>query len=375
MPLKCLRGEEELFSFDFDSESAWKDLRKSNAEMNNLRMHCCGAHVVLKTSPLGTRYFAHAKRGPCVTAPETVEHLLAKKKIVEGIKRTIWSAKTEQEGVTPDGERWRADVLATKGSVRVAIEVQWSKQEGEETFRRQSKYADAGVRGLWLFRQHDFPVSEFIPAFRLVFDDKSKCFFVLLPSPRYSPKFIKVKNRDDACYWMQRVCLEDFAEGVVLGRLKYSPAVGRELPLDIFVKTVACYKCKAKTKLVTRMVFAASRIFPNHQDIPVNFRDLGGLYAGPEMVTAWLPPSLLKKYDIGPLKVRRSRLDIEGREPYLSNGCVKCDAMQAKWLESRLDIEEEFALTVDVLFDYFLATQLPYVEHIIERWYFEERPG
>lgn len=70
-------------------------LRAANAAACDLRMPCCGAAVVLRTSPLGTRHFAHARRGPCTSAPETAEHLLAKRVVVEGIKRTEWIAKIE----------------------------------------------------------------------------------------------------------------------------------------------------------------------------------------------------------------------------------------------------------------------------------------
>jgi competence protein CoiA len=198
MPLKCLRGDEEIFAFDVEDEVAWKRLRESNAEARNLRMPCCGAAVVLRTSPLGTRHFAHARGGPCQTAPETAEHLLAKRIVVEGIRRTAWSAKTEQEGTTPEGERWRADVLATKGKGKVAVEIQWSRQDHDETLRRQDRYEEAGVRGLWLFRQFDLPMFlNVIPAFRLRFDAASRSFSVSLPSALYHPMRIGPKDKED----------------------------------------------------------------------------------------------------------------------------------------------------------------------------------
>jgi competence protein CoiA len=76
-----------------------------------------------------------------------------KRVIVEAARANGWHAKAEFDGLSSDSEPWSADVLLTKGSVRIAIEVQWSKQSQEETARRQSRYASSGVRGLWLFRQ------------------------------------------------------------------------------------------------------------------------------------------------------------------------------------------------------------------------------
>lgn len=190
MPLKCLRGTDEVYAFEVESDEDWAFLRNENAAAKNLRMPCCGASVVLRTSPLGTRHFAHARRGPCSTAPESAEHLLAKLIIIEGIRRAAWIAKPEQEGETQSGEAWKADVLAVPpqqlNKKHAAFEVQWSRQTEEETRRRQERYKEADVRGMWFFRQHDFPVEKETPAFRLLFDKESRSFNVALPSPHYN---------------------------------------------------------------------------------------------------------------------------------------------------------------------------------------------
>ena len=123
MPLKCHRDTQPLMAFDFESDEAWDSLRRENAREKNLRMPCCGSGVTLRTSALGTKHFAHARRGPCATAPESAEHLLAKRVIVQGVRRTDWTAATEQAGGAPDGEPWIADVLATKEHRQVAFEV------------------------------------------------------------------------------------------------------------------------------------------------------------------------------------------------------------------------------------------------------------
>lgn len=374
MPLKCLRGEEEIFAFDVDDLAAWVRLRASNTGEGALRMPCCGAAVVLRTSRLGTRHFAHARRGPCTTASETAEHLLAKRIVVEGIKRTAWSVKTEQQGSTPDGERWQADVLATKGKAKVAIEIQWSRQEADETLRRQDRYEEAHVRGLWLFRQFDLPLFvNVLPSFRLLFDAASKKFSVALPSALYHPRRIKAKDRDDHRWWGQTIELSRFAEGAVCGRLHFSPVIGATLPLEAFATPTTCRRCKSETRVVTRLLFAASKVLPGHPDIPISLQALDVVVGGDKLIGQWLPPSLLRRHGIGALKVRRSGLDVENREAYLSNGCVQCDALQARWFEDRLT-GEEFALTANVVFDGGLACQLPYLGSLLERWWFDERP-
>lgn len=374
MPLKCLRGEEEIFAFNVEDDAAWRRLRESNAEARDLRMPCCGAAVVLRTSPLGTRHFAHARRGPCSSAPETAEHLLAKRIVVDGIRRTAWSARTEQEGTTPDGERWRADVLATKGKAKVAVEIQWSRQDHDETLRRQDRYDEAGVRGLWLFRQIDLPMFfNVIPAFRLRFDAASKKFAVSLPSALYHPKRIGPKDKDDPKWWSQTVELSKFAEGAVGGRLKFSPAIDATLPLDIRATPTTCRRCGSTTRVVTDMRLAASKVFPGHPDLPLSLRAFDEVVGGAEFLEHWLPPSLLRRHGIGALKERRSGLDVENHASYLSNGCVRCDALQARWFEDRLTGEEEFALSVDVLFAGGLAVQFRHFGSMLDRWWFDER--
>lgn len=374
MPLKCLRGVEEVFAFEVDSESAWRRLRDENSASRSLRMHCCGAGVVLRTSKLGTKHFAHARRGPCSTAPESAEHLLAKRTIIEGIRRTQWAAKAEQEGETPGTGKWTADVLAVKGKAKVAFEVQWSRQDGDETLRRQGRYDDAGVRSLWLFRQHDFPVSDFVPAFRLLFDEKAKLFSVALPSPSYHPRWIKAKDKNLPRYWSQTIELAAFAEGAVSGRLRFAPTIGSTLSLEVFTTPTTCRRCKAETRVITSMKFAASKAFPGHPDISVSLLTLGEVLGGPELVQKWFPPVLLRRHGIGSLKVRQSRLEVENGASYLSNGCVKCDALQARYFEDQLPGEaEEFSLSVEVSFEGGLAIQLPNSNTHIFRWWFDEQ--
>jgi len=233
MPLKCLREGLPVYSFDCEADAAWEALRLANASNSRLSMPCCGAGVVLRTSKLGTRHFAHARRGPCATAPESAQHLLAKRAIVEGLRRTDWSVATEQPGESPGHGSWIADVFAAQGRKKVAIEVQWSRQVDEETRRRQARYAAAGVRGLWLFRQHDFPVAKDCPAFRLVLDDEGQGFTVKLPSPSYSPSWMRPGEREDPRYWQQSIELSRFVEGALSGRLRFAPALGMTMPVEV----------------------------------------------------------------------------------------------------------------------------------------------
>src|SRR4051812_22670998 len=77
MPLRCLNGENDELAFQHDAES-WEHLRQHNRAEGALVFPCCGASVSLRTSKLGTRYFAHKPGANCSSQPESQEHVLAK---------------------------------------------------------------------------------------------------------------------------------------------------------------------------------------------------------------------------------------------------------------------------------------------------------
>jgi hypothetical protein len=371
MPLKCLQETAEIYAPDVPDDAAWEQLRKVNRASKALRMPCCGASVVLKESKLGTRYFAHARRGPCTTAPESAEHLLAKSAVVRGIRQTAWNAFPEQGGETPTGDPWRADVLAVKGTGRVAFEIQWSRQDADETERRQARYAAAGVRGLWFFRQHDFPVAKDTPAFRLAFEEASREFRVLLPSPDYSPNWMNAREAPNPRYWQQSIELPAFVSGALRGRLKFAPVLGQCLPLEVETAPTTCWRCKRKTRVVTELAFAASRVFPHHPDIPVSLHDfVSDIPEGERILTELFPAALLRSHGIGVLKSRYSKT---ARAAYFSNGCMHCDALQGHWFEGDLADESTKTFEVETVFREDWGPLLKLVERHIYRWWFDAR--
>lgn len=370
MPLKCLRGEDEVYAFSIETDEAWDALRKTNASAKDLRMPCCGAAVVLRTSKLGTRHFAHARRGPCTTAPESAEHLLAKMAIIEGIRMAGWTAMPEQSGCTPNGEDWRADVLAVKGKVKVAFEVQWSRQDTAETHRRQERYTAAGVRGMWLFRQADFPLGKDTPSFRLLFDDKAKSFRVAMPSPRYQPSWLG-RDKNEGYYWKQVVDLPRFVAGALAGRLRFAPALGQRMPLVVEAAFTQCWRCHKDTRIVTGLTFAASRVLPGHADIPSSIYQFGDSFTdGAKVLMALLPASLLRNHDIGALKPRYSKTE---RRAYLSNGCVHCDALQGRFFDHEAAWEGEDVLEVEAEFRADWGRHEGHEDSHVFRWWFDER--
>ncbi len=152
MPLRCLDDADRSLDASLLTTLEWTALTATNRHVRHLRTLCCGAPLVLKTSRLGTRFFAHLALGGCGSGDEGPEHLHLKALAIAAARAAGWTAEAEVSGATPAGEPWRADVLATRGRHRIAVEVQWSPQTDALTSARQARYAESGVRGLWLSR-------------------------------------------------------------------------------------------------------------------------------------------------------------------------------------------------------------------------------
>lgn len=166
MPLRCLDDAGHSLDASTLADADWAALTATNRRVRHLRTRCCGAPLVLKTSRLGTRFFAHRALGGCASGDEGPEHLHLKALAIAAARAAGWTAEAEVAGTTPAGEPWRADVLAHRGRHRVAVEIQWSPQADDETRRRQARYAASGVRGLWLCR-HAVAAEPDVPAVRV----------------------------------------------------------------------------------------------------------------------------------------------------------------------------------------------------------------
>ncbi|MDP1686106.1 hypothetical protein [Hydrogenophaga sp.] len=154
------------------SAEQWLELKASHrAKALDLWMPCCKVPAIPKTSPRGTFFFAHARRGECTTADESQEHLYCKSLIAKAALDAGWSVTTERPGMSPQGEEWVADVFCEKGAAKLAFEVQMSPQTDAETERRQQRYKVSGVRGAWFFgaraRQATIVFDRDTPAFSL----------------------------------------------------------------------------------------------------------------------------------------------------------------------------------------------------------------
>lgn len=214
-----------------------------------------------------------------------------------------WDASTEVVGATPFGDAWKADVLATNGSTRVAIEIQWSLQADEETLRRQARYEASGVRGLWLLRQSAFPISLELPAAR-VEGCKDEGFSA----------FVKTGNGEQA------VSVAEFLAAALSDRLRFGVKEGDDGRVSLQTGEMFCWSCGAETRIVTSVDVS---IGPHLWQFAV--RDLQDHQA--------LLDEIRTKIDAPSVHAIKRRFSKTQNSSYLSNGCTHCDAIIGAFYE------------------------------------------
>ena len=369
MSFKCISGDQELLSIDFDIQE-WEDLRARNRKDHALKMTCCGADVTLRKTKLGTQYFAHAKKGSCLANTDVAEAMLAREVIAKAVRRAGWCILVEAAGTSTGEEDWTVDVLASReGGKPVAFKVQWGRLPLDEVARYQALSRAAGIRTLWLMRQQNIPVERATPAFRLGHDSESNACVVSLPAPYYHPAFATSKNSDAPAYWLQHIELGMFVEGALAGKLRFAPQVGRTLPLDVYAAYTDCWRCKKMTGLVIDLCFAASRVLKGAADVTAKIYDFDDEGRGAALLMSSLTPALLAPHGIGAIKPRYSRT--EG-QPYLSNGCIHCDALQGRFFDHEVAYDAHRVFSVDVLFDEQWVSHLE-DRDAIDKWWFDDR--
>lgn len=368
MPLSCKSPDGREYAFHHD-DASWELLAHRNRSERHLRTECCEHPVVLKTSALGTRFFAHARRRGCNFQPESKEHLLAKETIARAALRIGWAAETEARslGSTPE---WIADVLCSRPgrSARVAFEVQWTRQTHQESERRQAAYEAAGVRALWLMRQADVPISRDVPALRLVFvPDASSQFQVWLPSSHH-PSIFEWRSKANEGDWGQRIDLATFVRGALSGALKFAPIVDEIVPVSIKLVATDCWKCRASIRVVRSFDVRSEERWRGFEGFSFGLGELAELPDWKEWIHSHLPPERLATLGAGEINFRYSKT-MSGQ--YLSNGCMHCGALQGRFFEHELGHETPICLDAEMkITSDFLESSGN--GRAVRRWWFDE---
>jgi hypothetical protein len=135
------------------SAELWEAM-KAKALTGDFLMPCCRTSAVLKTSAIGTQFFAHLA-DECRTAPETAWHKAGKALIATRLNALGVQCFEEMSGgQAPDA--WEADTYFRAGSRTVVVELQRSYQHLRDYIRRQERYKKSGVECYWLTRLENF---------------------------------------------------------------------------------------------------------------------------------------------------------------------------------------------------------------------------
>lgn len=151
MPFRAVFEGNGVCGLDFD-EDGWKSLvERARAAPSMLIMRCCSTQGIPCVSRSGRFFFRHrSKPSNCVSPPESHEHLEMKAAVARAVSEAGWSAEVEAQG-----PGWEADVLASRGRAKIALEVQLSPQGQAETRRREELYVVAGVMPWWLVNRRN----------------------------------------------------------------------------------------------------------------------------------------------------------------------------------------------------------------------------
>lgn len=154
MPLSANSPTGPFSLFGLDALTL-EQLKERNRKEHLFTAKCCDARVQIRTPPNKVPHFYHLSTTPNCSGGgrESQAHLALKARIGAAAIEVGWDAETEAAFRNPDGALvWKADVLAVRGNVRIAFEVQLSNPDWSAMHERQLRYQAAGVRGLWFVK-------------------------------------------------------------------------------------------------------------------------------------------------------------------------------------------------------------------------------
>ena len=318
MPLSAFINNVRVQSFNY-SDDEWDQLKKNRSSLD-IRMICCQNRGILRTSPLGTHFFAHYRKGDCDAPAESKEQLLAKNIIAKTVQECGWKTSTEYNGKTPDGEDWKVDVYAERGKTKIAFEVQLTHQSDDEYQRMQKQFIDSGIRCAWFsnyrkndiyfYKEHDYE----LPKFSIQFVEENTTFVV--------------KDFD--------VELSSFIRGLLSGKLKIHWHGKSMVNAGLIVVQDECWRCKKWTNLVLGIAYIEKDSMNGFGKIGVDSEYVSFGDVHQKTYSKVLPDEIRKYHKIGVLKERYSKT-IGGK--YFSNGCFFCDALMGDHFLNELELE------------------------------------
>lgn len=150
MAFKAIKnGSQEIVAFKLNTND-WNDLKKENTSTKNITLPCCNSLAVLKTSSNGLHFFAHYVKKGCNFQGESIAHLMLKKYIYESLKDYGYNVEIEKNLIL-DGFTRRPDIYLEINDLKIAIEIQNTKQSESTTIERSQNYINNDIIVIWLY--------------------------------------------------------------------------------------------------------------------------------------------------------------------------------------------------------------------------------
>ena len=358
MPLRALIEGKEINS-PFLSLEEWNKL-KEEIKKKSLAVIISQTNKkgYLKTSKTGLQHFVHKKgESPRDWKPEIQQHLLAKSEIMLACKEAGW--ETKSEFIAND---WTADVLAIKGSKKIAFQVQWSKQSYQKTEERQTKYKNDNIRGCWFFKTPPKEVRDWnsqikatkdIPIFKILEDDKNN---------------INVEVNEI------EFPLKIFVIKLLNGNFKFCNELQsmKKQKITISFWEISCWKCRTKQHVYFVSDELKSRCGSSIEVTSAFWEDSKFEFYPPilDAVNEIIKSEDCKNLKLGKIKKRYSRTV---RKSYMSFGCIKCDAIFGDFplMEERIEIERN-GKNNDIVFVKEIELLKPIISENEPHWCFSE---
>lgn len=329
MAFSCNRDDQIIYSFQYKLKD-WITLKEDKDA--DFTMPCCGNQAILKTSKLGTQFFAHKvkpKHTNCSTGGESAEHIHIKYLVMKELDQNGWNVEVEKRGITPSGEEWIADIYAEKGKAKIAIEVQWSPQAFIETKRRQEKYAQSGVRCAWLLRSGSIKARNAIVG-DYAYSTKDLPVFSIYRNKRQDGQTYMVYNvnklKRHGYDPIEPISLDlgVFIKYLISSKIKFirKHSHKRKLYLDIVKQDCWNNRCNGVNNLVSSIRFK-KMVFGFETEYLCQYLCQSGSIdnCDNEMIEA-INAQLSQPYNFAPLRVRYSKIK---RENVIANSCIHCN--------------------------------------------------
>ncbi len=250
MPLKARLDGRSVYAFDFSNE-AWIALKRGYRRQS-LAMACCdrpGYPSHKKT----TKFFAHKPQPSaklCQYESESEPHLRLKAEVAQAMRRIGWDVETEAAGISPNGEKWKADVLCRRGDDTVAVEIQISEQPEAKLLERISVYESSGLGSVWLLK-------------KLAVNLRDSDWLARSPTLELPPAVLQGPSAGDACA-QGTDSIADFLAAFSAGRLLHAPGK-LAVPVRLAPILGCCLSCNAPVLLVTHMIERWDEVVPGQR--------------------------------------------------------------------------------------------------------------